>query len=370
MKRTAQDRTAQDRTAAGETDRERTDAQGAGSAHGRSPRGWWTVAVSGVAVAAAALAPALLPGGGANDRTDGVSAAHQNAVPAAPVAPPKAEAEVCEDGSDPAASLKSSGDEGAAVKRIKDKNQLVVGVDQNSFLWGYRNPASGDIEGFDIDLVKTIAEDLLGEDPKITFKTIPTDQRIPAIQDHEVDMVARTMTVNCERVKEVAFSTAYFESGQQLLVPENSEIDGLNEKISGKRVCAATGSTAEKLLGSKEYTPLNYKNVKVANQLDCLVRLQIGEADAVMTDNALGAGQAAQDPSVKLVGEPVTVEPYGVAMNLEDTDLVRRVNKVLDDYRAGGAQSDWRASYDKWLAKMMDTGARTAPAPPTAAYKD
>ena len=55
----------------------------------------------------------------------------------------------------------------------------------------------------------------------------------------------------------------------------------------------------------------------------------------MVTDNALAAGQAAQDPSVELVGEPFTHEPYGVAMNMDDTDLVRRVNKVLDDYRGG-----------------------------------
>lgn len=364
MKRTAQDRTAADQTGKDRTDAHR--AQGAGNADGRSPRRRWTVAVSCAAVTAAALAPALLEGGG----TDSVPAAHKNAAPAAPTVPPKAEAEVCDDGSNPAASLRPSGDEGAAVKRIKDADQLVVGVDQNSFLWGYRHPASGDIEGFDIDLVRTIAEDLLGKNAKIMFKTIPTDQRIPAIRNHEVDMVVRTMTVNCDRVKEVAFSTAYFESGQQLVVPENSEIDGLNERVSGKRVCAAKGSTAEKLLESKEYTPLNFKLVRVANQLDCLVRLQVDEADAVLTDNALGAGQAAQDPSVKLVGEPVTEEPYGVAMNLEDKDLVRRVNKVLDDYRSGGAESEWRTSYYKWLASMMDTGTGTEAAPPTPAYKD
>ncbi|AXK37586.1 hypothetical protein DVA86_23455 [Streptomyces armeniacus] len=346
-----------------------------------------TFVMTGVAVLSAALAPALPGGGGggAEDRTAGTRAAHER--PAAPDKPRTAEApaakkapeppaperEVCEDGSDPAASLKSSDKAGDAVKRIQDAGQLVVGVDQNSFLWGYRDPASGDIEGFDIDLVKAVAEDLLGEDPKITYKTIPTDQRIPAIQDGDVDMVVRTMTVNCDRIKEVAFSTAYFESGQQLLVPENSEIDGLDESVRGKRICNATGSTAEKLLERKEYQALGARQVKVANQLDCLVRLQLGEADAVLTDNALGAGQAAQDPSVKMVGEPATIEPYGVAMNRDDEDLVRRVNHVLDDYRKGGKDgkdSKWSAAYEEWLADMMADGEDGAPAPPKPAYKD
>ena len=89
------------------------------------------------------------------------------------------------------------------------------------------------------------------------------------------------------------------------------------------------------------------------NQLDCLVRLQLGLADAVFTDNALAAGQAAQDPTVHLVGTPVTHEPYGVAMNAGSPDLVRRVNQILDAYRAGGAGSPWMRSYDKWLATNL-----------------
>ncbi|RLL66814.1 glutamate ABC transporter substrate-binding protein [Streptomyces sp. Z26] len=349
----------------------------------------WAVAVSGLAVAATALAPALLPGGtgdrpddraghgrldedpGGERAADGGTDARPASAPRAPAAPaapddPKPEREVCADGSDPAASLKPSGADGEAVKRIKDRGRLVVGVDQNSYLWGYRDPATGDLEGFDIDLVKAIAEDILGDDAEITYKTIPTDQRIPAIQDGEVDMVVRTMTINCSRAEEVAFSNAYFESGQQLLVPQSSPIDGINESITRKRICIATGSTAEEVLNREEY-PLGAVLVKVPNQLDCLVRVQVGEADAVLTDNALGAGQAAQDSSVQLVGGLGSIEPYGVAMHKDDKDLVRRVNKVLDDYTQGGGGSKWSASYEKWLAEIIPDD---DPKPPAPIYSD
>jgi polar amino acid transport system substrate-binding protein len=332
----------------------------------RTPRAV-TAALGAAAVAAAVLAA------GALTAPDGRAAGPvaPAAAPAAPRAPeaPTAGPEVCEDGSDPAASLRPSGSTGPAVRRIRDRDRLVVGVDQNSFLWGYRNPATGRLEGFDIDLVEAVAEDLLGPGPDIVYKTIPTDQRVVAVQDGEVDMVVRTMTINCDRAEQVAFSTAYFLSGQQLVVPkEGGAVTGLDRSVRGRRICLARGSTAEKLLESGKFAALGARPVKVANQLDCLVRLQLGEADAVLTDNALGAGQAAQDPSVELVGRPATVEPYGIAMNLDDTDLVRRVNRVLEDYRRGGDHSAWRVSYDRWLAEMMDTDADGEPAPPRPAY--
>ncbi|AEW94141.1 MULTISPECIES: glutamate ABC transporter substrate-binding protein [Streptomycetaceae] len=264
----------------------------------------------------------------------------------------------------PEASLRPSAAAGPAVRRIQARGYLVVGVDQSSYLWGYRDPATGRITGFDIDLVRAIARDLLGPDPRIVYKTVPTDERIPAIRSRQVDMVVRTMTVNCDRIRQVAFSTAYFVAGQQLLVPRaGSEVTGFDTSLKGKNVCTASGSTGQALLDEGAH---GARVVLVPNQLDCLVRLQLGQVDAVLTDNALAAGQAAQDPAVHLIGAPLTREPYAVAMNPADTDLVRRVDKVLDDYRGGGASGPWMRAYTKWLARDLPgvTG------PPAPRYRD
>ena len=361
------------------TDRDGSVARQGPSGHARRGRPL-AVAAGGLGVVAAVLIPALLavpsPGGSddaARARTHTTGPGTHTTGPAHPAARAAAapQPETCADGRDPAESLKPSGDSGPAVDRIKKRGRLVVGVDQNSYLWGYRDPGSGKIDGFDIDLVRAIAEDLLGPDPSVTYKTIPTDQRIPAIKKGDVDMVVRTMTVNCDRIKEVAFSTAYFEAGQQLLVPKkHARVKGFDAGMRGKRLCFAEGSTAQALMKSPAYRKLGAEPVVVPNQLDCLVRLQLGQADATLTDSALGAGQAAQDPSVELIGDPVTAEPYGVAMNLADEDLVRRVNKVLKDYSKGD-HSRWLAAYDKWLADdIMGTDDGKEPSPPDPKYRD
>ncbi|MEU5834178.1 glutamate ABC transporter substrate-binding protein [Streptomyces diacarni] len=353
----------------------RTQPAGArgGGTRTRGTGARWAAAAGGLSaaaalVAAALLAPAPAPPSPPDGAAHGAGAA--DGRPASATDPDeKPEPEKCEDGGNPAESLKPSGKAGDAVERIKDEGKLVVGVDQNSYLWGYRDPTTGKIEGFDIDLVKAIARDLLGGDgdDRITYKTIPTDQRIPAIEKGEVDMVVRTMTIACDRKDKVAFSTAYFEAGQQLLVPrKDARVKGFDASMRGKRVCYASGSTAETMMTSDAYEELGAEPVVVPNQLDCLVRLQLGEADATVTDSALAAGQAAQDPSVELIGEPQTIEPYGVAMNLEDEDLVRRVNKVLEDYREDG----WKSSYERWLADDIVGTEGKKPAPPKPLYRD
>ncbi|MEV0278364.1 glutamate ABC transporter substrate-binding protein [Streptomyces sp. NPDC050610] len=317
------------------------------------------LAAGALAVAAALTASVLsgAPGDAANGQRAQARTTGAHAVGAAADAPAPCE--------HPEASLSPSDGAGPAVQRIKDRGRLIAGVDQNSYRWGYRDPATGRLSGFDIELVRAIAKDILGDPEKVTWLAIPTNKRIDVLRDKKVDLVARTMTVNCERIKQVAFSTAYFEAGQQVLVPDGSTITAFDDTLKGKRVCTAKGSTGESELKNEAH---GAEVRTVPNQLDCLVRLQLGQVDAVVTDNALAAGQAAQDPSVKLVGKPFTTEPYGVAMNLGDEDLVRRVNKVLDDYRRGGEGSQWMLAYRKWLAKSL-TGIKN-PAPPKPLYKD
>ena len=71
-----------------------------------------------------------------------------------------------------------------------------------------------------------------------------------------------------------------------------------------------------------------------------------------------------------LVGDLATTEPYGVAMNLEDEDLVRRVNKVLEDFRAGGRKSAWRSSYESWLREILLPPSLKGPDPPEPVYRN
>ncbi|MFJ3643300.1 glutamate ABC transporter substrate-binding protein [Streptomyces sp. NPDC090108] len=330
-----------------------------------SLRGWGGVGAMAVLCALALAFVLLLPrtqeqtGAGTATGGPGVTGGSQ------------ARADSCEDSEAQKQTLSPSGADGDTIDAIKSrtgaKRKLIVGVDQNSYRWGYRNPnaAGAELEGFDIDLVHRIAQDILGDPDAVQFKAIPTSRRIPAIQDGQVDMVVRAMTITCERLGQVAFSAPYFKTGQQVLAPKSSPIKGYDGTLAHKRVCTASGSTAySKLKADRDRGALPAStdiSTTVPNQLDCLVRLQLGEVDAVVTDGALAASQAAQDPTVELKGKAFTTEYYGVAMKKDATDLVRRVNRVLVDYRASG----WQASYDTWLSATLgkDSGPSKPPAP-------
>lgn len=332
------------------------------------PRDGWAllVAAGGLLLTAAMLLSSLPAGTGATGtrETAGGRAAHatqaddgdsDDGSDVGTVAGP----ERCDDGLDAAASYGESYDGGTSVQTITDRGYINVGIDLNSYLWGYRESDTGDIVGFDIDLVRAIAESLFGEysDETVHLLAIPTAEREQAVQDGTVDMVVRTMSITCERWENVAFSAAYFETGQQIVAPRDSGITGYDETLAGKRVCSAEGSTAQEQLQAESF---GATLITRANHLDCLVLVQLGEADALMTDSALAAGHAAQDPAVELVGDPVTAESYGVAINQENVDLVRWVNAVLADYVADGG---WSEAYDTWLRPYMGERSSESPAP-------
>ncbi|MCQ6552945.1 glutamate ABC transporter substrate-binding protein [Streptomyces sp. C10-9-1] len=331
----------------GNREREPAGRRAAGGRAGRFRlRGWGGVA--GMAAACALVAslalPALSP------------APAGEPLATAPAGRERSTVREAEDCTDPEASLRPSTAGGPNIDAIRQRGKLIVGIDQNSYRWGYRDPVGGGLEGFDIDLARAIAADILGSPDAVIFRAIPTNQRIPALETGRVDIVVRTMTITCDRIEQVAFSTAYFRAGQQVLAPKSSPVTGYDASLEGLRVCSAEGSTAYEALERNSFgavfedehdgQPQDEDLLTVPNQLDCLVRLQLGLVDAIVTDNALAAGQAAQDPAVELKGDgPFTTEYYGVATELGKDDLVRRVNHVLEEYRKG----PWMEAYRTWL---------------------
>jgi polar amino acid transport system substrate-binding protein len=258
---------------------------------------------------------------------------------------------------DATASLRPTGPPrvtpGSFMDKIRARGYLIAGVDQSTYHFGYLNPRNGQIEGFDIDMVRAVAKAIFGK-PKVVFKAISDAQRIPDVRSGAVDIVAHTMTINCDRLKQVDFSSVYFDAGQRVLVLSNSRARSLAD-LGGKKVCATTTSTSlDNIKRLSHAIP-----VGVTYWTDCLVLLQQGDVAAISTDDSILDGLKAQDPWTKMVGPRFTSEPYGLAISQQHPDFVRFVNAVLQQLRTDG---QWKASYAHWVGTPV-------PAPPPARYK-
>jgi polar amino acid transport system substrate-binding protein len=256
------------------------------------------------------------------------------------------------------ASYDSSDTEGTAVKRIQKRGRIIAGVSADTYLLGSRNPFSGKIEGFDIDMVKAMAKAIVGNENAYELRVITAAQRIPSLENGFVDMVARNMTITCDRWTQVGFSTEYYSAGQKILVRRGAKATTLAD-LAGQRVCAPRGTSSMTNL-----MKLQPKAIAVGadNHTGCLALFQNGEVDAITGDDTVLAGLAAQDPYAVVPDQKAfTAEPYGLAFNSKDVDLVRFANGVLAQMRTDG---QWKRIYDRWLAEALGP----APAPPKAVY--
>ena len=257
-----------------------------------------------------------------------------------------------------ASSLSPSGPplvtSGSFMAKIRARGYLIAGVDQSTYHFGFLSPLTGQIEGFDIDMIRAVATAIFGNpDKHIVYKAISDAQRTTDVVNGTVDIVAHTMTITCERLQQVDFSSVYFDAAQRVLVLKNSTATSL-AALRGQKVCATNGSDSLTVIGKDGAVP-----VAVPYWTDCLVPLQQGDVAAISTDDSILDGLAAQDPWTKLIGPRLTDEPYGLAISKQHPDFVRFVNAVLQQLRTNG---QWAASYAHWIGTPV-------PAPPPAQYE-
>ena len=340
------------------------------------------LAIAGAAVTATALVLAAC-----GPVTEGAAPAPSQGQVAAPVVAPRAAALACKraNGGDDLSAVASLAPGGtveslrkAALSAMQHPNgNLVVGTSADVLLWGARDPRTGKLEGFDIALARAIAKALLGNENRIEFRVINYNQRIPALgvtplatekKAGRVDLVLHTMTINCDRWKRIAFSSEYYSAGQRVIVRADNPVykakhDAMQitDLPKGTRICVPDGSTnLEKLKAS--YT--QYEPVPVPEIGECLVEFQQGLVDAITGDDTVLAGFAVQDPYAKIVGRPLTEEPYGIGVGKEDVALLRFVNAVLDELRRNNGLT---RIYDDTMAKAFPPGTKR-PAVPPAEY--
>lgn len=278
-------------------------------------------------------------------------------MPIQPPLPPDNTSQDC----NPTASLRpfpNRADADAAVANIRTRGRLIVGLDIGSNLFSFRDPITGEITGFDVDIAGEVARDISGGPNHVEYRILSADERITALQRSQVDVVVKTMTITCERRKLVNFSTVYLDANQRILAPRDSPIARVSD-LSGKRVCVARGTTSLRRIREIAPPPIV---VSVVNWADCLVALQQREIDAVSTDDSILAGLVEEDPYLHIVGPNMATQPYGIGINLENTGLVRFVNGTLERIRTDGT---WNTLYRKWLTVLGP-----APAPPTPRYVD
>jgi glutamine transport system substrate-binding protein len=213
----------------------------------------------------------------------------------------------------------------------------------------YMDPDTEELAGFDVDLIKAIAE---ASGFEVEYKNIGWNSLVPSLQNEEADLIVSGMTITDERLLAVAFSDPYFTSGQAWAVKEGSLIKTLDD-LAGKTVAVQINTTgffaAEKLdakFKDEGKSGLTIKNL--SNAADVFIELKTGGCDAVISDLPVIQEYLKNNPDDKvIIPEPAfTVEYYGIAMRKADSDIHELINKGLAKIKFDGT---YDTIYEKYF---------------------
>jgi putative glutamine transport system substrate-binding protein len=234
-----------------------------------------------------------------------------------------------------------------SVDAIKKRGTIKIGVKYDAPPFGSLNPQTNQVAGFDVDIARAIAKHVLGSPDKVELVQVKSDNRIPLVQNGDIDAFVATATITPARMKTIDFSSVYYRAGQSLLVKKGSPVKSYKD-LDGKGVCSVQGSTPEQTI--RRLVP-KANVVTFETYPECLTALRGGRVDAVTTDNVILGGYEAQDPNqLQLVGGLFTFEPYGIGIRKGNASLVKAINDTLADLKKNG---DYAKMHEKWLGKKL-----------------
>jgi len=234
----------------------------------------------------------------------------------------------------------------STMGKIVAKGKLTVGVKFDQPGFGLKDPVTGKVDGFDVQMAKEIGHALGLKDDQIEFVEAVSANRIPFLQEDKVDLVIATMTINADRKTQIDFSRPYYLAGQSILVKKDNTTIKSVDDLNGKNVCSVQGSTSEKNVKAKAPQA---NLLSLTGYAACVDAMKSGRVEAVSTDDIILAGFAASDTSLKLVGGQFTQEPYGIGVKKGKTDFVQFIDALIAKELSDGT---WDKIYDKYLGKV------------------
>jgi len=235
-------------------------------------------------------------------------------------------------------------DDGTRMKELAEAGKITVGVKYDQPGLGFKGATDDIPKGFDVEIAKLLVADL-GIDPAdtsaTTWEETISDNREPFLQEGRVDLVLASYSITDERRQVVGQAGPYFITGQQVLVPEDSDVEGIDDLV-GEEVCSVTGSTSIDRINEA-----GAKGVGFDSYSECVQKVLDGTVSAMSTDGSILAGFAAENEGqLKVVGEEFSEERIGVGYSQDYPEMCEWINGVLEEAFEDGS---WEAAFEDTL---------------------
>lgn len=239
-------------------------------------------------------------------------------------------------------------EDGTRMKELAESGTITIGVKKDQPGIGFQGAADDIPVGFDIEIGKMLAASLGIKPEDVEWKETISDNREPFLESGEVDLVIASYSITDERRQVVGQAGPYYVTGQQLLVPTDSDIDSVDD-VKGMDICSVTGSTSLEQIEAKGAKPRGFETYS-----DCVDQVLNGTVDAMTTDGAILMGYAAEHPDdLKVVVKPFSEERYGVGYSKKYPEMCQWIQ---DTIKAAEDDGSWAKAFEATLGKSgVDT---------------
>jgi general L-amino acid transport system substrate-binding protein len=230
--------------------------------------------------------------------------------------------------------------EGSLLDEVKARGTLRCGVNQTVPGFGFLNPTSGEIEGFDIDFCKAIAAAVLGDATAFELVPVTADERFNALRAGQFDVLVRNTTWTSSRdgSEGVSFAHVNFYDGQGMMVRSDAGFSDVAGMTGAPAVCVTAGTTTELNLADYfQQLGLEFEPVVFEENPQLQEAFIQGRCDGWTSDKSQLAGIRSQWPeeeggpeSLTILPDIMSKEPLAPAVLDGDTAWYDAVNWVVN----------------------------------------
>ena len=203
------------------------------------------------------------------------------------------------------------------------------------------DPKTREMVGFDVDLCRGIAKHL-GLAAAIT--PLSVEARVPEVQMGRVDITVANLAYTTSRAGQIAFSDPYYVAKEMLAVKASNAATKPAD-LQGKRLSAAKGSTSELSINLNKSEPVTFQDTGSA-YMAVQQNKALGIVSNTMTITKLVNQSKVSGTPLKMIAEPLLLEPVAIGLRKGEDALRTKVNEALYAMdKAGEIDAIW----NKWL---------------------
>jgi polar amino acid transport system substrate-binding protein len=203
------------------------------------------------------------------------------------------------------------------------------------------DPKTREMVGFDVDLCKAIANEL---GVKAEIKPISVEARVPEVKLGRVDITVANLAYTLSRAEQIQFSDPYYIAKEMLVVLAD-DAGKKKTDYEGKRLASTKGSTSELAIKLNKSDPLTFQDTGSA-----YLAVQQGKASGMvantMTTTLLVNQSKTKGKQMRMIDDPMLLEPVGIGMQKEQPALTAKINAILHKLDNDG---EINKIWDKWL---------------------